>query len=277
MRRRIEITSESHIAISRQVSVSIIVLMMMAFTGLSCTDCSAAENGGYRTPTGKIMHAKYDSDRKKGDKLGNESSVSRYRYEKRGTTYNWTFVVRCTDPYIADCAATAVENIVRNPYFGFKSYKHTSQASVSKRASVYYAVKSEVGDNPSKDDLKKIKNIRKYADTSCTPTVLAGYWLYYNMDTQLNMKWIKGYRKKTYGYYCGAVNVEAHQLERAIRQVNKEYVSMGKAAPFKIIYVSKKKRASFFSRKNMKKNLRRGDILCCNPKVMKEGHTAMVQ
>ena len=224
----------------------------------------------YKPANGKVAHAGSDTDGKPGDSKGDESCVTNFFKMK------WNFIVRCNDPYVADCAATAVQQIVRNEHFGYSSCIPTSQKSVDKRASVYKAVLAEVGKNPSKGKLKKISSVRIYADTSCTPTVLAGYWLYFDMDAKMSMKWRPPYDVAAYRYSCGAPNVESHQLERAIAKVNESYRATGKLPPFKIIYVPKSKRSSFFSKENIFRNLKRGDIVCACPDPKKNGHTAIM-
>ena len=223
----------------------------------------------YRKTIGRLAHSAANYDGRRGDR-GGESSVRSY------WDFGWNFIVRCTDPYIAERAATAVRYIVGNKYLGYNGCFPTSQANVTKRASIYRAVVKATGKNPTYDDLKKIKNVKQYGDTSCTPTLLAGYWLYYDMSDQLNLKWYPPYNKKAYKYYCGAPNVEYHQLETCIRAVNAKYTKAGKLAPFKIIYIPRANRSSFFSRSSVMKNLRRGDIICYCPNPNRNGHTAMM-
>ena len=228
----------------------------------------------YSRPNGKIAQSNWNMDKKKGDSKNRDSKVSRYN---RNSTYqNWTFIIRCTDPYIANHAASAVTYIVNNKHFGYRVLNPTSQSRVKKRASIYRAVRAVTGSSPSYRRLKKIKKIKKYADTSCTPTVLSGYCLYVDMDSKIRLSWIPPYNKKKYTYQCGAVNVEYHQLEKAVKQINREYRNAGKPEPFRIIYVPQKKRAAWFGKKNMKKHLYRGDIICCCPNYRKGGHTALV-
>lgn len=230
----------------------------------------------YKKANGKLAQSNWDRDRKKGDRRNKDSFVSRYHYKKPKESDNWGFIVRCNDPYISNHAAQAVTYIVNNKYFGYKSRMPVSQAQVSKRSSIYRAVHKAVGDNPSYKSLKKIKRIKKYADTSCTPTLLAGYWLYIDMDSRIKLAWRVPYHKKKYTYQCGSVNIEYHQLEKAIQKVNKEYKDAGKPEPFKIIYVSKSQRAEWFSPKNIKRHLRRGDIVCSCPDYKRGGHTSMM-
>ena len=187
---------------------------------------------------------------------------------------SWNFILRCTDPDIANHAATAARYITQNSHFGYAGRFPTSQSSVNKRASIYFAIVKLTGKNPTYEQLKKIKKVSTYASTSCTPAILCTYWLYYNMSTKIPLKWYGRFSKKAYKYYCGAPNVEAHQLEKAIRQVNKEYRAKGKLAPFKIIYVPSGKRSSYFSRPS--KHLKRGDIIAACPNPNANGHTAMV-
>jgi len=230
----------------------------------------------YKKPNGKLAQSNWNGDKRKGDFRNKDSFVSRYHYRKPKESDNWGFIIRCNDPYIANHAATAVTYIVKNKYFGYKSRMHTSQSEVSKRASIYKAVHKAVGDNPSYKRLKKIKHIRKYAETSCTPTLLAGYWLYIDMSSPIKLAWRPPYNKTKYTYQCGSVNIEYHQLEKAIRKVNKKYRKAGKPEPFQIIYVPKSKRAEWFAPKNISKHLHRGDIVCSCPDYRKSGHTSMV-
>ena len=254
-------------------------------TGMAVISITAAETEEYRAAKTKvavrvaayvktnkmIAQSSQNRDGHPGDSGDNESIYCSY------FDLGWGFIVRCTDPYIADKAATVAKLIVENPHFGYNTRKPKSQFNVDRRASIYEAVHEVLGNNPAQEDLEKISDIEEYADTSCSPTLLAGYWLYYDMDTQLSLKWIPPYDTREFLYYCGAVNVEYHQLETAIRQVNREYERAGKLAPFKIIYIPKSLQESFFSKANAKKNLKRGDIICRCPNFRGGGHTAMVQ
>ena len=232
----------------------------------------------YKKANGLMVHAKSSDDDLPGDPYDLETILCRYRYaDSDQDRRSWNFILRCNDPYVADNAAIVARHVAGNEHFGFNSRKPTSQRSVDLRASIYKAIVEVVGKTPSSSDLRRIKKIDTYAETSCTPTILAGYWLYYDMDTRLNLRWIGEYSEKPYYYYCGAVNVEAHQLETAIRQVNREYRERGQLEPFSIIYIPKEKRASFFSPQNAQKNLKRGDIVCCSPDPSESGHTAMIQ
>ena len=230
----------------------------------------------HKKASGKIAESIWDYDKKPGESWKTESSIYRYDYRPDTNYYNWSFVIRCNDPQVADKAAAAVAYIVKNRHFGYKARKPDNQKTVTGRNSIYRTIVKVTGKNPAKKRLKKIKKIKKKADTSCTPTLLAGYWLYYDMSTKLKMKWIPPYNRKAYKYSCGGVNVEYHQLEKAIRQVNKEYRKAGKPEPFTIIYVKKSKRRSFFAPKNVRKNLKRGDILCSAPNPKNGGHTVMM-
>lgn len=198
-------------------------------------------------------------------------SYTRYSYKK------WTFILRCTDPEIAKHAAVAACFIAQNNrVFTYNGRFPTSQENVYKRASIYWAIVKATGKNPTYEQLKKIKTVKQHASTSCTPTILACYWLYYDMDTKIPLKWRSPYNKKDYLYFCGAPNVEYHQLEKCIRQVNKEYVSKGKLAPFEIIYVPASRRSWTFKGSNFAKNLKRGDIVATCPNYNRNGHTVML-
>ena len=231
----------------------------------------------YKKTNGKMVHSMNNWDRKSGDSRGDESIICGYYYDKKWSHKSWGFIIRCTDPYISNNAATAVKYIVKNKNFGYQACFPRNQKRVNRRASIYKAVHKAVGSNPTPQELKKIKKIKTKADSSCTPTLLAGYWLYINMNTKLSLKWRKPYNKKAYKYYCGSVNVEYHQLETAIKQVNKEYEAKGMLKPFEIIYIPKSKQPSFFKKKNAKKHLKRGDIICSCPNPNSNGHTAMMQ
>ncbi len=231
----------------------------------------------YKTTNGRMMHSQNNWDGKSGDSRGDESFICRYYYHKRWSHKSWCFIIRCTDPYISNNAAIAVKYIVGNKNFGYQACFPRNQKRVNRRASIYKVVRKTVGRNPTPQELKKIKKIKKKADTSCTPTLLAGYWLYIDMNTKLSLKWRKPYNKNAYKYYCGSVNVEYHQLEKAINQVNREYARKGMLKPFEIIYIPKSKRPSYFKRSNIKKHLKRGDIICSCPNPNQNGHTAMMQ
>ena len=232
----------------------------------------------YKATSGKNIQSNSNYDRKKGDSSGRETAVRAYHYLKNTSYSSWSFIIRCTDPVVADKAATAARYIAANDNFGYNAWFPRSQSKVTHRAEIYKAIVKATGKNPSKKDLKKIRNVKKKADSSCTPTILAGYWLYYDkMSMKISLKWRSPYNKTAYMYYRGAPNVEYHQLEKAIKKVNRAYVKEGKLAPFKIIYIPKSKRASFFSEKNIKKNLKRGDIICSCPNPNRNGHTAIMQ
>lgn len=231
----------------------------------------------YKPTSGGVMQAKLNFDHKSGDSRGNEISISRYEYNKNPSIFNWKFIIRCTDPAVSDKAATAVYYICKNNHFGYNDHKPTSQKSVNKRRSIYDAVHKKLGDNPSKRELKKILKIKKKANTSCTPTLLAGYWLYIDMDTKIKAKWRKPYHKKAYVYNCGSVNIEQDGLRRAIKKVNAEYRAQGKLEPFEIINVSSSKRNSYFSKKRIKKTLKRGDILGGYKNLSHNGHSVMMR
>lgn len=224
----------------------------------------------YTQPNGTLAHAQSDRDGVPGDSRGNESEIDDF------FQMDWGFVIRCTDPYIAECAATAVGYIVNNEHFGYNAHYPESQEDVDGRASVYEAVHEALGDNPPIEDMKKIEQITTYADTSCTPTLLAAYWLYYDLSTQLNLAWKPPYDQEKFLYYCGTANVEYHQLEQAIAQVNNEYTRAGKLAPFQLIYVPQALQPLFFNEANIKTTLKRGDIVCGCPDYRGGGHTAMV-
>ena len=229
----------------------------------------------YKTPSGLMAQSNWNYDHKTGDKKNVDSFVSKYKYLKNGYQ-EWNFIVRCTDPYISNHAATADAYIVKNPHFGYAQHLPTSQKSVNNRSSIYNAVHKVVGDSPTSKRLKQINSIKKYANASCTPTILAGYWLYVDMGSDISLPWIFPYNKKSYTYKCGSVNVEYHQLEKAIKQINKEYKNKGKLEPFEIIYVPANKRSAWFSTGSMKKHLYRGDIVCCCLNYKKGGHTSLV-
>ena len=106
-------------------------------------------------------------------------------------------------------------------------------------------------------ELKKLKG-KNLGATSCTPALLAGYWLYYDMDTQISLPWVSPYNKKNYKYDCGSVNCERHGLEKAIKQVNSEYKKAGKPEPFELIYLNGTK----ITKENYKNKVYSGDILC---------------
>ena len=231
----------------------------------------------YKKPNGTMAESMYNADGKSGDKSNRESMVHAYQHSKGDSSRNYGFIIRCTDPVVADKAATAVRYIVNNKSFGYATRAPSSQANINARASIYKACVKVTGKNPTKAQLKKIQNIKTKADTSCTPTLLAGYWLYYDMNTKIPMTWVGKYKNTVRNYYCGAPNVEAHQLEKAIKQVNKEYRARGQMAPFQIIYVASSKRSSVFKKSNIKKTLNRGDILCSCPKPLSNGHTVMLQ
>ena len=96
------------------------------------------------------------------------------------------------------------------------------------------------------------------------------------MSDQLALKWIDPYNETAYNYYCGAVNVEYHQLEEAIDHINNEYKKKGMLEPFTIIYISAGERENFFKESNISKNLKRGDIICSCPSYKESGHTGMM-
>ena len=224
----------------------------------------------YKATNGRIAHSTGNHDGRPGDFHNHDSRTGSY------WNMGWNFIIRCRDPYIADHASVAARYIVQNPYFGYNGRFPKSQESVNARASIYSAIVKVTGKNPDYKQLQKIKSVKTIADTSCTPSILAGYWLYYDMADKLNLKWYPPYNKKAYSYYCGAPNVEYHQLETCIRHVNEKYMKAGKLCPFEIIYVPKGKRSSFFSKSNIKKNLKRGDIVCCCPNPNRNGHSIMM-
>ena len=231
----------------------------------------------YKSANGKFMEAIGDIDSKSGDSSGREIRVKDYPgYKKSDHSRSWGFIVRCNDPEIADKAALAVSYIAGNDCFGYSSWEPKSQKAVNKRASIYKAVVKATGKKPSEDDLKKIESIETKADASCTPTILTGYWLYYDMSDKLALKWISPYNKKAYDYYCGSVNVEYHQLEKAIKHVNKIYTKKGMIEPFTIIYISEDERSDFFNESNLEKNLKRGDIICSCSDPKDSGHTGLI-
>jgi len=231
----------------------------------------------YKPTNGAFVEAIYNADGRSGDSTGREIRVKGYNgYSRYNSSKNWGFIIRCNDPVVADKAALAVNYIANNNHFGYSTCYPVSQSSVNNRASIYNTVVKTTGKNPSAASLKKILSISSRADTSCTPTCLSGYWLYYDMSDKLAMKWIPPYDKKAYNYYCGAVNVEYHQLETAIKHVNSIYRDKGMLEPFSIIYISANNRSSFFSTSNIKKNLKRGDIICSCPDYRKGGHTGIM-
>lgn len=231
--------------------------------------------GRYQKTNGKLAQSSTDYDEKPGDSSGKESKISSYDYDKDKNWKSWQYIIRCTDPQIAQAAAKAAELVVTNPYFGYNGHYPTSQKEVDKRRSIYDAVRGAVGDAPSMEELDKISDITEYADTSCTPSLLAGYWLYIDMSQRLDSKWHKPYDKKEFRYWCGTVNVEYHQLERAIKMVNEDYIQAGKLPPFQIIEIPEAERQTYFNKKNIKKHLKRGDIICSCPDYNDNGHTAM--
>lgn len=265
-----KVSKSGKVSVGRAGMATITITAAESATYKSATRKVKVRVTAYKKANGYVVHSGSNADGRRGDFWNREPKVASYFH------MNWCFIIRPTDPYVSNHAATAVKYISRNKYFGYNSRYPTSQTSVTKRAEIYKAVHKAVGDNPSYADLKKIAKVRKFGDTSCTPVLLAGYWLYVDMDSKLTLKWRPPYSSGAYKYYCGAVNVENHQLEKAIRHVNKEYKRAGKPAPFKIIYVPGSKRGSFFSRSNISKNLKRGDIICACPNPRRNGHTAMV-
>ena len=232
----------------------------------------------HKSASGYFVEAIGNINGRSGDSTGREIRVKWYPGYRRGdSSRSWGFIIRCNDPEIADKAALAARYIAKNNHFGYKSWKHTGQSTVDKRASIYKAVVNATGENPSKSELKRILSITKKADTSCTPTCLVGYWLYYScMSDKLSLLWTPPYNKKAYKYYCGAVNVEYHQLEKAIKHVNSVYREKGMIEPFTIIYISSDERNSFFRRSHISKNLKRGDIICSCPNYRRGGHTGIM-
>lgn len=232
----------------------------------------------YIPANGYFIEGMSDIDKKPGDSTGREVREKKYPgYKKSDHSRSWGFIIRCNDPEIADRAALIASYIAKNDSFGYKARMHTSQSSVDARASVYNAVVKVTGKNPSIEDLEKIKTITETADSSCSPTILAGYWLYYDlMSDKIPLKWRPPYDKETYNYYCGAVNVEYHQLEKAIEHVNNEYRKRGMLEPFEIIYISANERSSFFKKSNVSNNLKRGDIVCSCPDYKGSGHTGII-
>ncbi len=230
----------------------------------------------YVPTSGKIAQSSEDYDEKPGDSSGTESKIGEYSYDPDKNWKSWQYIVRCTDPQLSLRAAKAVTKIVQNEHFGYNGHYPTSQEEVDQRRSIYDAVHDVLGDDPSMQSLDKISGITTGGDTSCTPTLLAGYWLYIDMSPTLELKWHKPYDKKKYRYYCGTVNVEYHQLEKAIKKVNETYTKAGKLAPFQLIEIPKDQRKDFFKKKNIKKNLKRGDIICSCPDYNDNGHTAMM-
>lgn len=232
---------------------------------------------GYKAANGQFMEAIGNMDEKPGDSSGREIRVKDYPgYKKKDHSRSWGFIVRCNDPEIADKASLAISYIAGNDRFGYTSWEPVSQKEIDKRASIYKAVVKATGKNPSEDDLRKIESIETEADSSCTPTILAGYWLYYDMSDRLALKWIQPYDKNAYDYYCGSVNVEYHQLEKAIKHVNEAYRKKGMIEPFTIIYIPANERSDFFSKSNIEKNLKRGDIICSCPDPKDSGHTGLI-
>lgn len=231
----------------------------------------------YKAANGTTVSASSNLDNKPGDSSGKECKVGGYTYNKKVACYNWNFIIRCTDPAIANKASQAVYYITKNNNFGYNAHKATSQKEVNKRRQVYDKVHKAVGDNPSYNNLKKILKIKGKADTSCSPTLLAGYWLYYDMDSKIKLNWRKPYDKKYYYYNCGSVNIEQNGVKKAIKKVNKEYTDAGKLAPFQIIEVPKNQRDAYFSKSNMKRKLKRGDIIGALPVPSKNGHTVMIR
>ena len=231
-----------------------------------------AANGGFIEAIGNI-------DGVPGDSSGRELCEKKYPgYKKNDHSRSWGFIIRCSDPEIADKAALAVSYVAANDHFGYDTRRPDDQASVDKRASIYNAVVKVTGKNPSREKLKEITKINNSnnEDTSCTPTCLSGYWLYYDMSDKLSMKWIPPYDTKAYDYYCGTPNVEYHQLETCIEHVNSIYREKGMVEPFTIIYISEEERSSFFDKGNISKNLKRGDIICSCPDCKGAGHTGIM-
>lgn len=231
----------------------------------------------YKPVNGWFVEATGNLDNRSGDSSGREFLIKRYPgYSNRYTFRDWGFIIRCNDPEIANNAALAVSYIAKNNCFGYCSWMPVNQRYIDSRASIYNTVVKTTGKNPSVRSLNKILSIRSKADTSCTPACLSGYWLYYDMSDRLALKWMPPYDKKAYKYYCGAVNIEYHQLEDAIKHVNSKYRKKGMIEPFTIIYIPASKRNSFFAESNITKNLKRGDIICSWPNYQKEGHCGMM-
>lgn len=231
----------------------------------------------YKPANGLFVEAMSNIDSKSGDSSGRELLIKKYPgYNSRNNSRSWGFIIRCNDPEIASNAALAANYIANNNHFGYGSWLPVSQRYVDNRASIYNTVVKTTGKNPSAASLKKILSIKSKADASCTPLCLSGYWLYYDMSDQLLLKWIPPYNTRAYKYYCGAVNVEYHQLEDAIKHVNSKYREKGMIEPFTIIYIPASKRSSFFAQSNIKKNLKRGDIICSCPNYQKDGHSGIM-
>ena len=272
-----DVSSSGQVTVKKKGTVRILIRAEETDQYASAAKSVLVRVSRYIPAKRSYVQADANYDRKPGDSNGKETKYSRFRYHKTKNWMSWGFIIRCNDPYVANHAARAAGYIARNDHFGYNARLPVNQKTVDKRASVYKAIHKAVGDNPSYKDLKKIRTVRTKADTSCTPTVLAGYWLYYDMSTKISLKWRYPYSRKSYKYYCGAVNVEYHQLEKAIRTVNREYAKAGKLKPFTIIYIPRGKRSSFFNPKKVKQHLKRGDIICSCPNYNRNGHTAIMQ
>ena len=211
----------------------------------------------YKTPNGKIAEALSIHDKvvggKPGDQSGNELKIRKYKYSKGAR--KWKFVVRCTDPEIANFAASYSAAICKNNKFGYNNYVNR-QSGIDKRNSLYWEAK-KVGFN--------LNAIPRKVDTSCTPLSIVGF-----RAAGINMDYpIKAYYKcrktgKYTGIYnCGAVNAES--LKAAIKKVNAEYRKQGQPEPFVILHPTPKQF------KKYKKYLKRGDVVCTGK------HTAILQ
>ncbi len=230
----------------------------------------------YTPASGRIAHSSGDKDERSGDSTGSESVITDYFYGPGTDWKDWSFIIRCNDPEISKKAAMAATYTVSNPNFGYNAWEPTSQERVDNRASIYKAVSESLPENPSLEDLKGIQKITKKADTSCTPTLMSGYWLYIDMGSKIKLTWREPYDKEAFYYYCGTANVEQNQLRQAIQQVNDEYTEKGMMPPFTIIDVPESERAETFDKANIKNTLKRGDIICSCPDPNKNGHTVMV-
>lgn len=212
----------------------------------------------YKKPKGYMAEARCNerartTGGKKGDQTGNEITLTRYRSRSYGI-YGWKFVIRATDPRVANGAATFIKRLCKSSKFGYNNYKN-NQSGINKRDSLY-KVARKYGWDPNK--------IKTRVDTSCTPMCLIAFNA---AGVDMSYKLKATYYDSSTGSYTGiykARTVNAESLKAAIRLVNKKYKKQGKKAPFKIIKLTP---AQY---RNYKKYLKRGDVVCTGH------HTAMV-
>ena len=244
----------------RRTAVALVVALIFIISSVpSFAAGSKSTNWAskYRPANGIMAEATNNEQRRvtggrKGDQTGKEVAISSYRAD--GGAYTWKFVIRATDPVVANRAANFVTKVCRNNSIGYDNY-YNNQKGINYRDSLYVYAKKVNWD---------VSKINKKVDTSCTPMCLIAFNAAgIKMDYQLKAK----YRCNQTGTYTGiykARTVNAESLETAIKLVNYKYKKQGKKPPFQIIKMSPGQFRQY------RKNLKRGDVVCTYH------HTAMV-